>query len=465
MTLESPSPVNVCSNRRLVTAAGRHRTTHRLALLAGMIGLLALLPCALVAQSEVYLRVETNTFARIPVELKECRPLQQASPKDATRVLDILDNDLWMSSVIASFRSDEAPAGDSPWLEIASRGPAQPFRLEVHPRLSQQNDRVKLEADLIDSHSRRTLAQKSYQGCRDNLRLLVHSLADDIVNLLTGENGIAKSRIAFTAKVGESKEIFVMDFDGTNVRQLTGFGNLNLMPAWSADARLLALTSYRQDNPDLVLVDGVTGRTVRAFSQTGLQTAPVWSPDGSLIAFASTHEGNSEIYVMNAEGKRLRRLTHHPGVDSSPTWSPTGRELAFTSDRLGTPQIFIMDAEGSNVRRLTDVGDYNDSPAWSPKGDKIAFVSRIDGRFNIMTIEVTGENLTQLTVEVGSNEDPAWSPDGYRIVFSSTRSGGSDIYSMEWNGQNVRRLTHKGTCTSPAWSNNTRPDLDIACRD
>lgn len=81
------------------------------------------------AQTESYLRVETNVFARIPVELKECQPLQQANTKDASRVLDILDNDLWMSSVIASFRTDEQLGGsNSPWLEISSKGPAQPFR-------------------------------------------------------------------------------------------------------------------------------------------------------------------------------------------------------------------------------------------------------------------------------------------------------------------------------------------------
>lgn len=418
------------------------------------------------AQTESYLRVETNVFARIPVELKECQPLQQANTKDASRVLDILDNDLWMSSVIASFRTDEQLGGsNSPWLEISSKGPAQPFRLEVHPKVTIANDRVKLEAELIDSNSRRTLAQKTYNGCRENLRLLVHSLADDIVTILTGEKGIAKSRIAFTARTGESKEIFFMDFDGTNARQLTATGSLNLTPAWSHDARLLALTSYQNHNPNLLLVDVVSGKITRHFQTAGLQTAPAWSPDGDQIAFTSTHEGNAEIYVMNAEGKRVRRLTHHPSVDSSPTWSPTGRELAFTSDRLGNPQIFIMDAEGSNVRRLTLEGNYNDSPAWSPKGDKIAFVSRIAGHFNIMTIDVTGENLMQLTAEAGSNEDPAWSPDGYRIVFSSTRSGGSDIYSMEWNGQNVRRLTHKGTCTSPAWSNNVRPPGETACRN
>jgi TolB protein len=113
---------------------------------------------------------------------------------------------------------------------------------------------------------------------------------------------------------------------------------------------------------------------------------------------------------------------------------------------------------------LTLLGDYNDSPVWSPRGDKIAYVSRREGRFQIMTVDLNGENVVQLTASAGSNEDPSWSPDGYRLVFSSTREGKSDLYSMEWNGENVRRLTHRGNCTSPAWSANVRPKEFFDCK-
>ena len=75
------------------------------------------------SQNEVRLRVETNAFSRIPVELKNCTPRKQASVMESSRVLDILDNDLWMSSVIASYRTDEQLAGqNSPWMELAARG-------------------------------------------------------------------------------------------------------------------------------------------------------------------------------------------------------------------------------------------------------------------------------------------------------------------------------------------------------
>lgn len=415
-------------------------------------------------QSEVHLRVETNTFTRIPVELKDCTTRSQASVMDAKKVLEILDNDLWMSSVIASFRSDEQ-LGDanSPWLELASRGPTEPFRLAVHPQVEITGNALTLAAKLIDSRSGALLADKSYRGCRENLRVLVHGLADDIVNVLTGQSGISQSRIVFSSEASRAKELFVMDYDGTNIRQLTSNGSLNLTPAWSPDGLSLAMTSYQASGPDIFLLDAVSGKTVFHLNKAELQTAPAWSPDGKSLAFSSSHEGNSEIYVLNVSTKKIQRLTIHPAVDSSPSWSPTGRELVFTSDRLGRPQLFVMDAEGGNLRRLTYYGEYNDSPAWSPRGDKIAYVSRVEGRFNILTMEVTGENVSQLTTS-GSNEDPCWSPDGNRIVFSSLRNGQRDLYSMEWNGENLRRLTHRGTCSSPSWSSNARPETTRECK-
>ncbi len=422
------------------------------------------IPVLAFSQSEVHLRAETNVMTRIPVELKECTPRAQASVMDAKKVLEILDNDLWMSSVIASFRSDEQ-LGDnnSPWLELASRGPTEPFRLAVHPQVEVTGSNLTLAAKLIDSRSGALLADKSYRGCRENLRVLVHALADDIVNVLTGQVGISQSRIVFSSEAAKAKEIFVMDYDGTNIRQLTSNGSLNLTPTWSADGLTIAMTSYQTSGPDLFLIDAVSGKAVFHFNKAELQTAPAWSPDGKMLAFSSSHEGNSEVYVMTVSTKKIQRLTIHPAVDSSPSWSPTGREIVFTSDRLGRPQLYVMDAEGGNLRRLTYYGEYNDSPAWSPRGDKIAYVSRVEGRFNILTIEVTGENVSQLTTS-GSNEDPCWSPDGNRIVFSSLRSGQRDLYSMEWNGENLRRLTHRGTCASPSWSNNVRPDLTRECR-
>jgi TolB protein len=418
------------------------------------------------AQTEVRLRAETNTFIRLPVELKPSELKDQATPELGRRVVDILDNDLWASSVVAAYQTAESRTNSETLrLEFTLNRPAGPIRLAVQTKVSLLQKKVALAGQLLDSATGKTLEQKSYRGCEENLRLLVHALADDIVTSLTGEKGIAKSRIAFTAAAAEGKEIFVMDHDGASQRQITSLRTLNLTPAWSPDGREIAFTSYQRGNPDLVALDLIPGRFGYLLKDNGLYSAPAWSPDGRKIAFVSTKDGNAEIYVMEANNKMVRRLTQHPAIDASPSWSPTGREIVFTSDRLGNPQIFIMDAEGANLRRLPLESNYNDSPAWSPRGDKIAYVSRMPGGFDIFIFDITTATVTQLTNTAGSNEDPCWSPDGYRLTFSSTRDGRSDIYSMLWDGTDVRRLTYKGTCTSPAWSSSFRPAEEFLCKE
>jgi TolB protein len=425
-----------------------------------------ILPNEISAQTEVRLRAETKSFARLPIELKPCQLREQATQELGQRVVDILDNDLWASSVVAAYQTEESRANpDALRLELALSRPTGPIRLAVQTKISFLQKKITLEGQLLDSATNKTLEQKTYRGCAENFRLLVHTLADDIVNSLTGEKGLAKSRIAFTAATSAGKEIFTMEYDGSNLRQATNLKSLNLTPAWSNDGREIVFTSYQRGNPDLFVQDLLSNKLSYLIKDNGLHSAPAWSPDGKKIAFASTKDGNAEIYVMEIHAKALQRLTQHPAIDSSPSWSPTGREIVFTSDRLGNPQLFVMDAEGTNLRRLPIELSYNDSPTWSPRGDKIAFVSRAPNGFDIYVYDIAAGIATQLTSNAGSNEDPCWSPDGYRLAFSSTRDGRSDIYSMLGDGTDVRRLTYKGTCTSPAWSLNSRPAEEFLCKE
>ncbi len=56
---------------------------------------------------------------------------------------------------------------------------------------------------------------------------------------------------------------------------------------------------------------------------------PSWSPDGKRIAFTSDRDGNSEIYVMDADGGNQRNLTNNDRSDEDPSWSPDGKRITF----------------------------------------------------------------------------------------------------------------------------------------
>ena len=304
-----------------------------------------------------------------------------------------------------------------------------------------EKEDVTIEARLYDVNRGTQITGKRYTGKRNSLRAMIHRFSDEVVYRFTGELGIAQTKIAFESKVSGQKEIFIMDFDGHNIRKLTNNNSLSLSPDWSPDGGKIIYTTYKDNNPDLYLLDLKNGLNKPFSLNPGLNISPAWSPDGKKIALIMSRDGNPEVYTLNSEGRYPQRLTNGRAVEASPSWSPNGRQITFTSDRSGSPQIYVMDSEGTNLRRLTYEGSYNDEASWSPKGDKIVFVSKRNGPFNIYVMNVDGSDVRQLTSHAGNNENPSWSPDGRFIVFSSTRMGKPQIFFMKADGSGQKALT------------------------
>jgi len=143
---------------------------------------------------------------------------------------------------------------------------------------------------------------------------------------------------------------------------------VNYEPVWSPDDRYIAFTSWRDETPNIYVmnVDGSTQThlTSDLFGDGGA----IWSSDSQKIVFTSSQGlGNSEICVMNADGRDQSCLTHNSVYDHSPVWSPDGKRIVFISERDGDKQLYIMNADGSNQVRLTNNMVYVERPVWSPQ--------------------------------------------------------------------------------------------------
>jgi TolB protein len=319
-------------------------------------------------------------------------------------------------------------------------------------QVSSRGREAVVEGRLFDVATGNMVFGKRYVGDPKFYRLIVHRFADDILFNLTGEKGVAQTRIAFVSAVSRTaKEVFVMDYDGATPGAITGNQSINLSPRWSPDSRLIAYTSYRNGNPDLFVLNFDSGRRDVLSAQRGLNATPAWSPDGQWLVFAMSAGGGTNLHIIPKGGGTPKPLTTGPAISVSPSFSPNGRQIVFNSDRGGSPQIYIMDADGTNLRRLTFQGTYNSSPRWSPRGERIAFMCRMGGN-QICLITPDGTGLQQLTT-VGNNEDPTWSPDGRHIAFASTRTGQKDIFVMRADGTEQVRLTSNGRENYlPDWS-------------
>jgi len=313
---------------------------------------------------------------------------------------------------------------------------------------------ITIELRLFDTFKARRIIGKKYSGRKADQRQMIHRFCSEVIKYLTGHRGVFGSKIAFVSSGSGNKEIYSCAFDGYNPQQVTRSHSISLFPAWSADGRYLAYTSYKNGKPD-IFIKNLAEMQETSIGQKGLNITPAWVPGKFELAATLSFSGDQEIYLLTGSGKVIKRLTNIRGIDVSPTWSPDGKKFAFVSNRAGSPQIYVQDLASGKVRRLTFEGSYNTQPNWSPQGDKIVYASVVDGRRNIVVIDLDGQEPLQLTHESGDNEAPSWSPDGSLIVFSSNREGPFRIYVMTSFGTDQRRLlVMTGEQTNPKWSMN-----------
>jgi TolB protein len=300
-----------------------------------------------------------------------------------------------------------------------------------------------VELRLLSYPEQELVLSKHYRPRDDRqARASGHHFANQVGELLTGEPGIALTRIVFTRGDEAQRDLYVVDYDGSYPLRLTANRTLNLFPSWSPDAKFIAFMSYEKGLPGIYLQRTATGEVERLIAPEGLNLGPRWHPTGEELLLAMSRSGDPEIYRIDLTGRVLRRLTVSPAIEVSPDWSPGGRDVVFTSDRTGTPQLYIMDADGASRRRLTFEGDYNDSAAWSPAGDQIVYACRMGSVTHLVLINSDGSNRRLLTGRAdGSCEDPSWAPDGRHVVFASDRTGVFKLFVMDVVDGTTRQLT------------------------
>ena len=215
--------------------------------------------------------------------------------------------------------------------------------------------------------------------------------------------------IAYTSwRADRPPNIYVAHiYKGTSAL-LTDGKTQNMLPAWSPDGKQIAFASFRSGNSDIYVMNS-DGSGVRQLTNNPADdTTPTWSPSGTRIAFTSSRTGTPQIWEMGVDGLGQNLVSHESQADRA-TWSLAPfNEIAFAAQTGPGWDIKIVDMTTRTVRQLTFGEGTNESPAFAPNGRHLAFTSTRAGREQIFTMSRDGKDLRQVTR--GSNNRMAnWS--------------------------------------------------------
>lgn len=233
-------------------------------------------------------------------------------------------------------------------------------------------------------------------------------------------------------------------------------------PAWSPDGAQIAFASKRSGGYQVYVMNADGGNVRQISKDFGYAGWPAWSPDGSRIAFvagevaASGSLVKSELHTIKPDGSDLKKLTDFGTVLIRPRWSPDGRQIVFSfrrADAVSTPKIYLTNADGSGQRAVTEGDSRDNGPVWSPDSQRLVYYSNANGtnRDNLFSAAAASPGSRQLTSESGLY--PTFSPDSKQVIFSRKVGEQTQLHVMNADGGNQRQLTFStGSHDFPAWT-------------
>ena len=127
------------------------------------------------------------------------------------------------------------------------------------------------------------------------------------------------SMISFASSRAGARQLFVMNADGSDIRQVTDLNNMGGRNTWSPDGTKLAFYRGEQGDRNIYVIN-IDGTGLVKLTDGGDNLGPSWSPDGNWIVFTSFRDGNNELYIIHPDGTGLTRLTNSPISDWQPRW-------------------------------------------------------------------------------------------------------------------------------------------------
>lgn len=215
---------------------------------------------------------------------------------------------------------------------------------------------------------------------------------------------------------GQGADLFLVDRAGGEARLLTGSAELDYLPRWSPDGKMVAFASNRAGNEDVYVVEVATGAVTRLTYFSGTDRPLCFGPDGKDVWFESTRQNSvksleipsrrlAETYRVPVTGGRIERML--PMAAEDLVFSADGTKALF-HDRKGyedqwrkhhvssvTRDVWLWGRENDKYQKVTDFGGEDRNPVWDGDG-AFLYLSEKSGSFNVWRKELGGDT-TQVT--------------------------------------------------------------------
>ncbi|HET7011939.1 MAG TPA: protein kinase [Anaerolineales bacterium] len=277
--------------------------------------------------------------------------------------------------------------------------------------------------------------------------------------------GGGQGQLAFASTRSGVAQIYLVNFDGTDIVQLTDLDDGACQPAWSPDGNRLAFTSPCRVNSEfyegsqlfLMNADG-TGLEPLPYVPGG-DFDPAWSADGRRIAFASMRDLHAQIYVIELETRQVTKISRSAGAESQPVWSPSGAEILYVSRRGGPGELWIMPESGGGTKFSRSGAREDTHPDWSHDGSLILFEQEQDSFSRLMVTRFADRGIPENRVCPHGDlatipmAEGRLSPDGGWIAFETWPTGSNhEIAVMSSACTNYKELTTDPALDfDPAW--------------
>lgn len=259
--------------------------------------------------------------------------------------------------------------------------------------------------------------------------------------------------IAYLAFTGSFWQVWIIEPDGTNARQLTKSDGDKTRVTWFPNGAEVLVSTQAGKVYRVSLVS--SEETLIDVPLANVRDAAV-SSDGTNIAFSATafeERDAQDLWVIKTDGTGLRRLVRMPALQYGPAWTADDQWVYFFSGPVDRQiDIWRVKADGSAKEQVVYNMGFAFEAAVGSRGE-LAFSSNKTGDYEIWIVNEDGE-FEQITSNAAVDASPAWSGDGKKIVFESGRSGQLNLWKLNLEQRDeppLQLTTHDQGARAPRW--------------